>query len=91
MKIYGYFVIYYCFFNLAICFSYHLYKRYKPSYIYIYIYIWKAESSFTGFGNLVSPVQVSDSVLTGIGIGPIGPLKNMRVSVSASFLVSVHL
>ena len=42
--------------------SYHIYL-----YIYIYIYIWKAEISFTDFWNPVLPVQVSDSVLTGIG------------------------
>ena len=42
MKINGDFVI--LFFFLIYSFSYHLYKSYKLSYI------WKAESSFTGFG-----------------------------------------
>ena len=45
MKMNDYFVI--LFFFKFTPFSYYQYKSYKLSYIYR---IWKAESSFTGFG-----------------------------------------
>ena len=53
-------------FFLFILFSYHLYESYKLSFIYIYGKLNPSLQVLEPW-NSVFPVQVSDSVLTGIG------------------------